>query len=208
MHNTIFTLLLAPAPRETHAKACAPRGAVQPSCLGVAETWMWLSLLLALSENPSKLLFSSPFFGNRLPPSQLALKATGLQGQDELPGGTGAGQSSYPAQGAAWNWSHARTDHDDVLWMYPAPPERHTIQSHENKPKGRFVSVFSFWVWMGGWGRRKYCFDEEKRAENLDLKVLSFLFFYYTQVHHMRSPSKPQFMWHPVVPFLKQLKTL
>lgn len=61
MHNTIFTLLLAPAPTETHAKSCAPRGAVQPSRLEVGETWMWLSLLLASSENPSKLLlFSHP----------------------------------------------------------------------------------------------------------------------------------------------------
>lgn len=59
MHNTIFTLLLAPAPRETHAKSCAPGGAVQSSGLGVAKTWMWLSLLLASSVTPSKLLLFS-----------------------------------------------------------------------------------------------------------------------------------------------------
>lgn len=113
MHNTIFTLLLAPAPRETHAKSCAPRGAVQPSRLGLAETWMWLSLLLASSENPSKLLlFSHPalviasLLHNWLWKLQVCKGGMRWAARRHR-----SRTKQLPAQGAAWNWNYARTHH-------------------------------------------------------------------------------------------------
>lgn len=153
---------------------------------------------------------STPYFGNRLPASQLALKATGLQGQDE----TGCQEAQEQNKAALLHKRQPETlkPCEDTPRMVCSGG----LLSHlkdipfslikKNQKEGLWLcSAFGF-----GWGlgKRKHCFDEGKGAENLDPKALFILLLHYTQVHHMRSPSKPPFMWHPVVPLLKQLKML
>lgn len=156
MHSTIFTLLLAPAPRETQAKSCAPRGAVQPSQLGLAETWMWPSLLLASSENPSKLfLFSHPAL------VIASLLHKWLWELQVCKGGMRwaarrhrSRTKQLPAQGAAWNWNHARTHHLKAIPF-----------SLINTSQKKGLWLCSTFILDGGWGGENTVLMKEREQK-------------------------------------------
>lgn len=158
------------------------KGAVQPSRLGLAETWMWLSLLLASSENPSKLLlFSHPALVITSLLHNWLWKLQVCKGGMRWAARRHRSRTKQPPeQGAAWNWNYGRTHH---LKGIPFS----LIKTSQKK--GLWMcSAFSF-----GWGlgRRKYCFDEGKEAENLDPKLLVCFFFFSATLYTSSPHEKP-----------------
>lgn len=117
----------------------------------------------------------TPCFGNGLPPPQLALKATGLQGGHEM----GCQEAQEQNKAALLHKGQPETE---ALWGHTRMMCSGGILPHlkdipvslrkTSQKEGLWLcSAFSF-----GWGlgRRKYC--EEKGVENLDPKALVFYF--------------------------------
>lgn len=187
MHGTIFTLLLAPAPRETCAKLHPERSRV------------W--------AQGSHFSFHVPGLVIAVPPSWLVFESyrSARVGRDGMLPQEAEEGTRAACLHKAWHkfWSRVGTQHRDALWSYAAPHGRWIHFSLIKMGlKGGLWTVFSIHFWVGV-GEEKTLFGRSKGRRNFRFKSSVFFIFllYLTEGHHKKSLASPHLrgtLWcHP-----------